>query len=313
MKSNNVQFAVVREDPEILIPVIKENQVEKALLICSAGCTSLTLRAVFPDLKIDLVDFNPHQIDLVKQKVDTIQLNDTKKIENLVGLNDSGNFESLFTSLRRFLFEFVLTYEDIKALILSNGEDEKGLSELFLHPYWDVAFKLFFSDSILNTMFTEEATQHADPDSYPGYFKSCFEDGLRKSDSSSNYFLHHVLLGHYLEGSEPRYFHEQLNQHKFVYTHGVLSDVKDLSKYDFIDLSNIFDWMSEDNSREIISLLQSELKIGCCIIFRQLNNEKNYQTIFGDQFLWDEDVSKQMTDQTRSLFYNQINCFKKNK
>ena len=42
MEKNSVQFAVVREDPDLLILFIRSKNIEKLLMICSGGCNALT-------------------------------------------------------------------------------------------------------------------------------------------------------------------------------------------------------------------------------------------------------------------------------
>ena len=68
MKDNHVQFAVVREDPKIEAELVCLHQVSEVLLIASGGCTALTLQALFPDLRLTLLDLNPAQLELIKKK-----------------------------------------------------------------------------------------------------------------------------------------------------------------------------------------------------------------------------------------------------
>ena len=72
MPNNAVQFAVIREDPQLEMEVLRRRPSRRALLIASGGCTALTLQAVFPDLEIDLLDPNPAQLDLVRSKMDAL-------------------------------------------------------------------------------------------------------------------------------------------------------------------------------------------------------------------------------------------------
>ena len=94
------------------------------------------------------------------------------------GLNQNGNFESLFRGLREFIFDLVADESEIRALFEEEGQLANVSELLFSSKYWSVAFDLYFSDSLLNAMFGPDATQHAEAGSYPRYFQQLFEKGL---------------------------------------------------------------------------------------------------------------------------------------
>lgn len=214
MRDNAVQFAVVREDPMVEAELVRLTRASNVLLIASGGCPALTLQALFPDY-ITLVDFNPAQLERVRAKMRVLRDADTATqrqrfnigTSDPSGLNQNGNFESLFRGLRAFIFDLVADEAEIRFLF----EDKNRLANvselLFSSQYWSVAFDLYFSDSLLNAMFGPDATQHAEPGSYPRYFQALFEKGLTSATAFDNYFLHHVFLGYYLQrpASLPHY------------------------------------------------------------------------------------------------------------
>ena len=109
MRDNDVQFAVVREDPMVEAELVRLTQASNVLLIASGGCTALTLQALFPDLHITLVDFNPAQLERIREKMRALQETDTGArcqrfnigTNDPNGLNQNGNFESLFPRFTR--------------------------------------------------------------------------------------------------------------------------------------------------------------------------------------------------------------------
>lgn len=305
MKKNSVQFAVVREDPDILVPFIKSNNIEKLLMICSGGCNALTYQYCVDNLKIDLIDFNESQINLTKGKVQKLIVGDFKSLDEL---NCSGNFESLFRQLSSFLFEFVMDRELFQEFF--QGKIEMDISKIFSNPYWDVAFELFFSDIVLNTMFGPDATQHAPKGSYPKYFKKRLESALTRKDYRENYFLHHFFLDGYLENHKPTYYKYKPDKDKFNYIHGLIDDSLILEDYDFIDISNILDWMNDGSAHSLLNNL-SKMKSGAFLVFRQLNNQKSYEEILSKAFTHLQDESYKFTSESRSMFYEKISVYKK--
>lgn len=213
-------------------------------------------------------------------------------IFNKNGLNGCGNFESLFTQFRLFLYEFVISSEEINNLLFSNATMPTD------NPYWKTAFELFFSDSMLVTMFGPSAVQHAPKGSYPAYFQNVIEQGLRQSNRSKNYFLHHIFLGYYHEENIPLYLLHKSGNYHFETINCFVQNIGDFSSYDLISFSNIFDWLEPEISGHILEQLSSTMKPGSHFLLRQLNNARSYD--LGENF-----KTKTLSEDL-SLFYNKI-------
>ncbi len=320
MRDNPIQFAVVREDPEIEAALVaRSSKNAKILLIGSGGCTVLTLRGRFPGLQLDVLDPNAAQIALIQQKVNALSLASARQdfgvgSEDPVSLTACGNFESLFRCFREFLFEFAAPRERFESFF-SGGNDGGFVEGLLSAKYWPVAFDLFFSDSILLAMFGPAAIQHAPRSSYPKYFQNALARGLRAPAAVDNYFLHHIFLGHYLDrpASLPPYLTQDPKAPKAAvdFIQGFAHDVKDFGKYDLICLSNIFDWMAKEEVAKIAQRLTHEMRKGATVVFRQLNNAADFQKGFGQAIHFDSALGQSLFARDRSLFYSSISVGKK--
>jgi S-adenosylmethionine-diacylglycerol 3-amino-3-carboxypropyl transferase len=306
LKNNKVQFAVVREDPEIESIIIRKNlnKINKILLIGSGGCTALTIRNEFPLIKQYLIEPNLAQIDLIKAKELLIAKRD---LDKLIQLNHTGNFESLFRQLRYFIYEFIISEDHLKRIILNN--DMNSISYILNHKYWPVGFELYFSDVVLNTMFGPSATQHAEKKSYPAYFRKVFEYGLCRNDCSTNYFLHHLLFSSYDLNHLPPYLvtNTPENFSEFDYINLSVEQITSFSNFDFMSFSNIFDWSSTDYIQQLATKIKNESKPGSIIIFRQLNNPQDFKKVFTPDFKFNEKMETELLSKDRSLFYSQLN------
>ncbi|WP_020405173.1 hypothetical protein, partial [Hahella ganghwensis] len=227
---NPLQFAVVREDPVIDLKVIQRFSLKNALLVASGGCTALSLLAIEPSIDVTVFDPNPHQIAHVRKKLEHLSGNECRSssifnVENNhpTGINESGNFESLFRGFRQFVFEHILDEERMLACLLGDGV---ALERLLSNKYWPVAFELFFNESYLEAMFGPNAIQHAPRNSYARYFRLGIEEGLSDPARATNYFLHHIFLGKYLnrEGCLPPYLTTPLSKNPLGLFNGYLSD-----------------------------------------------------------------------------------------
>ena len=321
MPDNDVQFAVVREDPMVEAELIRLTQASNVLLIASGGCTALTLQALFPDLHITLFDFNLAQLERVQEKISALRETDTATRHRRFnigtsdpnGLNQNGNFESLFRGLREFIFDLVADEAEIRALFEENERLANVSALLFSSKYWQVAFDLYFSDSLLNAIFGPDATQHAEPGSYPRYFQALFEKGLASATAFDNYFLHHVFLGYYLQrpASLPYYLLSPPTDYHFQMIEGTLDRVPELQRFDLISLSNIMDWMPLTEIVALVSHLQNEMKSGASLLYRQLNNDTDLSTYFGDSFAFNTALGVRFQEIERSLFYSSVHIGKR--
>ena len=321
MRDNKVQFAVVREDPMVEVELVRLTKASNVLLVASGGCTALTLQALFPDLHITLVDFNPAQLERVQEKMSALHdVDETTRRQRFNigtsdprGLNQNGNFESLFRGLREFIFDLVADETEIRRLFKEEGRLNDVSEVLFSGKYWRVAFDLYFSDSLLNTMFGPDATQHAEAGSYPRYFQTLFEKGLTSAKAFDNYFLHHVFLGYYLQrpASLPYYLLAPLTDYHFQMVEGTLDQVPELQRFDLISLSNIMDWMPLPEIASLIGHLQNEMASGASVLYRQLNNYTDLSAYFGDSFEFNVALGVRFQEIERSLFYSGVHVGKR--
>lgn len=313
MRDNRIQFAVVREDPMIEADLVEFTSAQRALLIGSGGCTALTLQAIHPQLELTLVDMNVTQLGHIDRKANALLKGVSREAFNIEsddpqGLNACGNFESLFRGLRDFIFEFVADREEMKATLLDENLRLRAPERLFSNKYWPVAFDLYFSDSLLNAMFGPDATQHAPRGSYPGYFRRVVERGLLDQSAAKNYFLHHVLLGQYLEHAPPEYFkHPVPPKYRFKFVESGLEDVTDFGEFELISLSNIFDWMGADKISRIVARICATARPGTAIVYRQLNHTTDFRSMFEQHFEFDRPREARLHAADRSLFYSKLN------
>jgi len=321
---NKIQFAVVREDPETELRLIRERNLKNILLIASGGCSGLSIKSILPEVSLTFLDPNLDQLDLIKDKIRHLMKPSPPELfniesDNCNGLNACGNFESLFRGFREFIYEMVMDQNQI-LLLFQDPSCNKGkvLDSMFRNKYWRVAFDMYFCDSLLDSMFGTEATQNAPRRSYPRYFQSVLERGLQLESAYNNYFLHHIFLGHYLNRPDSlplylqKYLGSEIKELEFSFFHGYVEDFEHLSQYDFVDLSNIFDWMAESQKIQLSRKLVKETKTGCTLLIRQLNNQKDVKSLFEPVFAFDESLEKTLWEKERSLFYTQFNVGLKN-
>lgn len=310
MSEKPLKFAVVREDPHVELALLERFACRRPLLVASGGCTMLELKAERADLTITGFDFNPTQLQHVRDKQEAVARGELAALnlddDARDGLNQRGEFEGLFHIWRTFLSEFVATEAELLAYFetMNDAERHATLERWMASPYWARSFEVVMHHPLLDTMFGPEATQHALPGSYPRYFQRVFERGLARADAPNNPFLQHILLGRYLPGSE--HAHITAARHlELDLIEGGLLDVPHIERFDFVQLSNIFDWC-DDTLIQQWSMYLSELEEGSVIVIRQLNNTRDLRPFFTPHFHFQEELSHKLLAQDRSLFYNKL-------
>jgi S-adenosylmethionine-diacylglycerol 3-amino-3-carboxypropyl transferase len=319
-KKNRLQFAVVREDPALEERLLRDFCPRSVLLIASGGCTAFHLASHFPNLPLTLLDPNPAQLEAIQKKIHYFKgisqgLQKTFDLESFMAETQKGNFESLFRNLRLFLEEMVAPLEAWEAFFERGSEKNAStspfLTEVFAHPYWPVAFQLFFSDSLLKTMFGPAAIQNALSGSYPSYFQKAFERGLQRNDPPHNYFLHHVFLGRYQRNALPDYLRNPPSTFPFEWVLGDLSAIPSFSAFELLQFSNIFDWMSSLEIESLFKRIREETKKETIVVWRQLNNPQNLKAKLAPLFTFDTERERFELQADRSFFYSQICIGKK--
>jgi S-adenosylmethionine-diacylglycerol 3-amino-3-carboxypropyl transferase len=305
-----VKFAVVREDPRLETALIKQRDVRSALVVASGGCTALTIGALHPDVQLTAFDINRFQLEHVAKKHKAAIAGDLAALNvedsNPSALNQLGAFEGLFRVLKHAIAELVAPEHELVSFFSLAGEERRALVERWMRSrYWPAAYATAFNDSLLHAMFGPEATQHAEPGSYPGYFQRVFERGLLQEDAQHNPFLQHVLIGAYRITDAPPYvLNPPAKLPELIL--GSLFDVESLERFDLYSLSNVFDWSNDRQIASWAAAILEKSRIGSTILIRQLNNQRDVRRFFEPAFEFDSALGAQLLEQDRSLFYERI-------
>ncbi len=298
-----VKFGVVREDAELEQRLIRDNGARRVLLVASGGCTALSILAADAGLEVVAFDQNPAQLEHVRAKAAVAAAGDRALLDQL---NQAGEFDALFRTLRYMLETFVARDGALSRFFEAPAAERRALVDAWsTDRYWVGCFASCFCDGLLHAMFGPAATQHAEPGSYPGYFAGVFERGLRRPDAARNPFLQHVLLGGYRDGDEPTYMREgRVRVPRLVL--GGLGDVPELERFDLYSLSNVFDWSDDDLVAAWANRLKRTAQRGSVVLLRQLNNTRDLRRYLTPEFAFDDALGRELQASDRSLFYNRI-------
>lgn len=311
---NSVLFAVNREDHYVEYDVINRLDPNRMLMIGSGGCIALSIKTTYPDLDLNVIDVNPHQLTHINKKSKAVQCSDLKELNVHTRddscLNQAGKFETMFQELRDSFIELVSNKKEVLSFFDSDMSD---ISRSIILQKWTnhnnifTPFENVFNDQNINKVFSDEATKHGSPGSYINYMKNKILTGLNKKDSHLNPFLQHIFLGYYQSDNAFPYMKSK-NKLDIPMTEGSILNLDNIYSYDVVSLSNIFDWSSDTVVKTHARYL-SQMKKGSAIIIRQINNHKNWIEIFNDYFTEDKNFDSYWQEHDRSMFYDHIRLF----
>ena len=311
---NSVLFAVNREDHYVEYDVINRLDPNRMLMIGSGGCIALSIKTTYPDLDLNVIDVNPHQLTHINKKSKAVQCSDLKELnvhtKNDSCLNQAGKFETMFQELRDSFIELVSNKKEMLSFFDSDMSDINRsiiLEKWTNHNNISTPFQNVFNDKNINKVFSDEATKHGSPGSYINYMKNKILTGLNKKDSHLNPFLQHIFLGYYQSDNAFPYMKSK-NKLDIPMTEGSILNLDNIYSYDVVSLSNIFDWSSDTIVKTHARYL-SQMKKGSAIIIRQINNHKNWIEIFNDYFTEDKNFDSYWQEHDRSMFYDHIRLF----
>ena len=311
---NSVLFAVNREDHYVEYDVINRLDPNRMLMIGSGGCIALSIKTTYPDLDLNVIDVNPHQLTHINKKSKAVQCSDLKELnvhtKDDSCLNQAGKFETMFQELRDSFIELVSNKKEVLSFFDSDMSDISRsiiLEKWTNHNNISTPFQNVFNDKNINKVFSDEATKHGSPGSYINYMKNKILTGLNKKDSHLNPFLQHIFLGYYQSDNAFPYMKSK-NKLDIPMTEGSILNLDNIYSYDVVSLSNIFDWSSDTIVKTHARYL-SQMKKGSAIIIRQINNHKNWIEIFNDYFTEDKNFDSYWQEHDRSMFYDHIRLF----
>lgn len=322
----------------------------RVLLIASGGCTLAFLAATNPDMRFDVVDSNPAQIALARLKIELLLRFDTsmrlallghcpmpaqerearlcavlKAVgmpENAIGLSQiwstegpdfSGRYERVFSALRRELSLHETEVRHLLSLRDPTEQAQRVAPGTALGRALEEAFERTMDLSILIGLFGEGATRNR-VEPFARHFARRTRHALATLPAAENPFLWQVLAGRYPAvttapwlGQEPP---ARLPEITWSTTAMAEALSRSPSRYDFIHLSNILDWLDESEARATLHHAHAALRPGGWVLIRQLNSTLDIVSL-GEAFRWEPEEATALHSRDRSYFYRSLHLGRK--
>lgn len=305
---SKVYFSSVWEDYQSLKEGLHPSENDVVLTISSSGDNAFNFLSDKVK-KVIAVDINPAQLSLAKLKLEIIREYDPKKVSEL--LTGIGNKNEDKILLDKIFKEHLTSYN------FGKGIDNIGEFETKVLPVITFFAKKFFRSSdfqnnkngrkkskiwlnILSVLFSFKGTYKFLLPDFPYQYininigkslKICLNNFLSFNDLSNNWYLQKIYFGQYkllppfLRPSNFDYIKKNLDKITFV-EDNILNYLRGLenNSIDKINLSDIFDWCSQEEYSQILHESHRALTTNGIIFYWELFVSREIPLDMGNKF-----------------------------
>lgn len=229
------------------------------------------------------------------------------------GIVGAGRFEQYISKLR-FAASFFIGKKNLHRLINSrNLEEQKEyfLKQIATRKSLRFLFKIAFHPAIYKKRgLQEQALIHAGKTTGERFYGK-FEDFCTTGPASGNYFLQYFLTGSCMTDESFPDFLQPANKNRLIKNLSGLElstaswqDAlrgKEKGYFNKLHLSNLGDWMSEEEFTDVLSLIGEQCDENARICGRYLQKNQFRKTL--DRFRIDHELSEQIEKTDRFPFY----------
>jgi S-adenosylmethionine-diacylglycerol 3-amino-3-carboxypropyl transferase len=336
-----VYFSQVREDAFIDLQVsrlIGKNI--KVMMVASGGCTAAALAASGFVSSLHMVDQSASQLALTKLKLKLlVEANTQERLSvlgytrerfelslstlmagmnlkeeifgdlqtvNALGLDFCGRYEQVFAQLRK---ELSSDREVLNKLLALKNPVKQNIylnEDTALRQKLRLAFEKVMTLPNLRNLFGEAATKNRRT-AFAEHFFERTQNVICTQPAGINPYLHSILTGTGRRFSPWLAMPSPAKMPSCSFIEGdMLSALSVLHcKYDLIHLSNICDWLDEDEAKQLLSICHSRLNYGGMVLIRQLNSTLDIPGL-STQFDWQTEFAEDLLNTDRSFFYQSI-------
>lgn len=233
------------------------------------------------------------------------------------GIIHTGKFEHFFKLFRQGILPLVCGKKTFSAFSeLSDLDEQKEFYSRKVNTLrFKTLFGIIFGYKFLGNLGRDkDFYKYVDEKEQSGSdIKKRFEYGISNSVNNTNPYLCYIANGNYRKNALPLYLQKQhfdtirKNIDNITLIHGDLNSVSDM-KFDFLNLSDIFEYMSEDeflkNEKKLLSITNPGARIAYW-------NMQNKRYLNQKKFLFDDKKSNSLFKKNQSWFYRDFMLYRK--
>lgn len=233
------------------------------------------------------------------------------------GVIHAGKFERFLSTFRRVIVPLVCKTEDFQdfAMMDDPAKQAKFYTEKIATRRYYALFKIFFGAKVMGKLGRDKNFYKyvARKKEQGTDLLDRVEFGISHSPNRNNPYLNYIAYGYFNEDSLPfylqrdNYYKIRENLDRIELVHGDLMQVDD-KNYDFINLSDIFEYMSAADFRKNVRRIEQITDKKARIAYW---NQQNERILRSKYFTYLEKKSAELFARNQSWFYRDFRVYKK--
>lgn len=234
-----------------------------------------------------------------------------------LGIINTGKFEHYFHLFRKYVAPLFCSKKKLAEFCNLQSLDEQ---KVFYNKYINnrrlkFIFNLYFGSSVMGALGRDKSFyDYVDDKKNSGMrIKNRFEYGVYNTVNRTNPYLNYILRNSFTAEAMPLYLREENystirnNLDRVELLHCDLISLPNV-KFDFLNLSDIFEYMSDDAFAENVKKLREISNIGARMAYWNMQSSRH---ISDERWVLDEELSKDLFRQDRAYFYRDFFVYRR--
>jgi len=232
------------------------------------------------------------------------------------GIINSGKFEHYFQMFRKYIIPLFTTKNKIDKLVsFTSIEDQKKYyEEKINNKRLNKLFNFFFGFKVMGKYGRDKSFYDYVPEKEKSAveIKSRFDTGISNILNKTNPYITYVLLNRYTDDSLPYFLRKENyeiiknNIDKIQIIKGSLLNIG--GKFDFFNLSDIFEYMSNEDYEKNLKHLEKISNKESRVLYYNMQCKKY---INNNSFILNEKLSNILKKENKSYFYRDVLLYEK--
>ena len=307
---SQVRYGQCWEDADILVQALKCHEGRRCISIGSAGDNSFALLAAGAS-HVTAVEMNPAQVDCIKLRQDAYLNLDYPEFLKTVTASH-GKFERYFDTFRTKVLPLAHSKKRIDQLLTPRPPKERQhfYDDTWNTFRWRAIFKVFFSRFVMGRLGRDPAFFDYVEGSVADRILARARFALVHLDPSQNPYLQWILKGHYgktlplaLQKESFEKIRTALKQDRFTIIEAPLEAALDGQKFDAFNLSDIFEYMSEESTANLFEKIVTHSTPGARLAYWNMLAPRESSH---PQIIPCSEESNDLFQQDRAFFYSRF-------
>ncbi|MFZ5986387.1 MAG: DUF3419 family protein [Bacillota bacterium] len=231
------------------------------------------------------------------------------------GIIHTGKFENYFSIFRKYVLPLIHKAKTRQELVMKKGKEAQ--KDFYYNKWnnkrWRLLFRLFFSRTVMGKMGRDpEFFKYVHDDVAKNILKRV-EHALTSINTYENPYLNYILSGNFPNHALPLYLREE-NFNKIrsrldsikIFKGDIKSCLEHYKevKFDALNLSDIFEYMSQEEYMDTINLISNHMPQGGRIAFWNMLADRTIGE--GLPFEYKPGLSKELFLEDKAFFYKRF-------